>query len=170
MRSADWRFFSGLGMAATRRKLKDGCAEGMLSTKKREEGGRESSRGGAETRRGGGEATKPTKRKKAGASGSPGTARPTGSAARCRTPGSRNPLPEVRLPAAHGGRKAVGKAGGKPGSNVWKSPRKWLPMIGKTGETGFQCLEKLARSPRRAQRDGGFWPQRPQSEQRSGRR
>ena len=41
------------------------------------------------------------------------------------------------------GRRAGGKAGGKQASNVWKSPRKWLPMLGKTGETGFQWLDKI---------------------------
>ena len=59
-------------------------------------------------------------------------------------------MPKLGPPARDGGKKA----GGKQGSNVWKSPRKWLPMLGKSGETGFQGLEKPARSPRKARRGG----------------
>ena len=40
---------------------------------------------------------------------------------------------EAETRKAEGGRKA--------GSNGWKSPQKWLPMFGKSGETGFQGLE-----------------------------
>ena len=63
---------------------------------------------------------------------------PARGAAGCRTPG-KGGRGSVRAGREGSGRKA----GGKPGSNAWKSPRKWLPMLGKTGETGFQWLEKI---------------------------
>ena len=70
-------------------------------------------------------------------------------------PRKRKPhLPEVRLPAAPGGRESGWEAGGNPDSNVWKSPRNMLPMLGKTAKPGSKVWKTRAKSAEGAKECG----------------